>query len=174
MFGPPSPAEIRAYRDRTGCTATQAADHFYPSAVDEERDRAIDRIKKIFKRDREPVRQSDPNRPAPTDAQLVEGPPRPPADYNTARLDRPAFLEWELSELIADLTWVRSAGMVGRIAALDARVAEVRLQLDQARDAAGSNIEEDATPEDIAAEIRKRQKLIDELTEARDRRERHL
>lgn len=85
-----------------------------------------------------------------------------------------AFLEWQLAEDIADLTWARASGMIGRVAALDARVSEVRLQLDQARDAAGSTVELDANPDQIAAEIAKRQKLIDELTAARQRRERTL
>lgn len=160
--------------ERSNRTAEDAVDRWWPTAPD--RSRVLARVRQWVSRARRRTAgaEASPATASVAGAKVVEGPPRPEADYERAKLERALFLEWQLAELIADLTWVRQSGMVGRIAPLDARVAEVRLQLDQARDAAGSNIEEDATAEDIAAEIMRRQKLINELTEARDRRERQL
>lgn len=171
---PPNKAEILGYKARTGATATEIVDHFWAGQDDATRATAFQRVKKILQRDRAPARQSDPNRPAPTDASLVEGPARPAPDLVRAESKRAAFLTWQLSELLADLAWVRSAGMVGRIASLDARVSEVRQQLDAER-----GLDErpplERNPGAVAEAVERRQKRIAQLSEAaRAARERDL
>jgi hypothetical protein len=104
----------------------------------------------------------------------TKGPERPGADIERAGWDRVPFLTWQLSELLADLAWVRAAGVVGRISQLDGRVSEVRLQLDQARAAAGEAEDLDETPETIARRLKEREKQLNELEAARTRRERNL
>lgn len=173
-MGIPSPAEIRAYRDRTGCSVVEAADHFYPGASEDDRPRAIDRIKKIFKRSAPPQqRQHDANRP-PSDGSVVDGLPRPAADYERARLDRVAFLEWHLAESLADLAWVRASGLVGRIPAMASQVVDARSQLDLARGDAGRKVPLDRNPGAVASEVERRQKRIAQLVAAQRAKERDL
>lgn len=79
-----------------------------------------------------------------------------------------AFLEWQLGEVVRDLEAVREAGQLGRVAALDARVSEVRSELDDARGEAGRSVRIDRSPVAVAAEVRARQAEMDRLLRARE------
>lgn len=163
---------------RTGRGASEAVDHFWPGAVDGERSRVAARVRKWAQLARAgvPARQAaaeedaDPPARGPTPAAAGD---RPPPDYDTVRLDRIPFLEWQLAELIADLRWSRNHGVVGKVAALDTRISEVRQHLDQARSDAGSQVKLDRNPAAVAAEVERRKKRIAELA-GRAGRERDL
>lgn len=144
--------------ERPNRTAEDAVDRWWPDAVD--RPRVLARVRQWMSR----ARRAAAGAPA-TDDPEAEGPPRPPADYETARLERIEFLEWHLAELIADLTWVRQSGMVGRIATLAAQVSEVRQDLDTAR---GANrvVQLVRSPVAVAEAVELRAKRIAELAAA--------
>lgn len=175
MTTEPGRAEVNGWRVRTGATASEAVDKYWPGAEGKLRVTLLNRVRKWAQLDREtggpaPSRSQDPqpaaNRaPPPTDASTVEGPPRPPPDYDRAGLERVAFLEWHLAELLADLAWVRAAGMVGRIGQLASQVSEVRRDLDVAR-GQGKPVELDRNPAAVTEEVERRDKRIRHLAAA--------
>ena len=111
--------------------------------------------------DEEPERA--PSGPPASNASVVEGPPRPLPRLELARMERIPFLEWQLSEIAADLEWVRASGLVGRVQGLDHRLSVVAEQLFQARKEAGHVVIIDKDPAAIAEQILKRQEKLEAL-----------
>lgn len=115
---------------------------------------------------------SEPARPTPAP------PPedrrdRPEPDLVHARLDRLAFLEWQLSELLADLEWARRCRAIREIRGLNAEVTSVRQELDMARAETVKVVELDRSPAAVAAEVERRRKAL-EILAAAGRKERTL
>lgn len=156
-----------------GRSAEDVVDRWFKGEPD--RSKALARVRQRISRSKRAAGEGSSGAGGgPTEDPIAEGPPRPEPDTIRPALSRPEFLAWELSELLADLAWVRAAGLVGRVAQLDARVAEVRLQLDHARADQGEGEDLDERPEVIAKRMREREKLLNELTAAGERRDRNL
>lgn len=163
-------AEILAYRERTGASVTDLVDHFAPSLVGPDREREFERIKKMVQRGAGTTRQPQdrPNRD--DDAGGPVAIAVETRHYDPGKLERIPFLEWQLASLVASYEAVLAAGVVGRVAALDSRISEVRQHLDAARGEAGRAVTLDRTPDAVAEEVERRAKRIRELAaRARER-----
>lgn len=111
---------------------------------------------------------------APEPADGSDRPDRPEPDLVHARLDRLAFLEWQLSELLADLEWARRCRAIREIRGLNAEVTSVRQELDLARAETVKVVELDRSPAAVAAEVERRRKALKILAAAAGRKERTL
>lgn len=170
-MGDPSPDEVLAWLARTGGKPAEAVAHFWPQASDAERKRRGSTVRSWLLRAR---RSADPPSP-PRQARVVpaddplggeEGAadvPRPAPDHAGARLERVPFLERQLAELLADLEWSRLLVRIDQVSRLDARVSEVRLQLDEARAERGRVRTIERSPAVVADEMVTRQKMIEAL-----------
>lgn len=173
--GEPGKSEVLGWMARLGRTAADAADHFWPNVEGAERTRVVARIRKWAQLARDAGDPSAPPAATPSSNRPDQGdgdmPTRPDPDYDTARLGRVDFLERQLAELLADLAWVRAGGLVGRVASLDARVSDVRNQLDAARQEGGRVVTLDRSPAAVADEVERRAKRIRELAARASERE---
>lgn len=186
MKAEPSKGEVLGWMRRTGRTAAEAIDEFWPGSEGAERTRVGARIRKWGQLARAagspdaPPSQSagismTPNRDEPGGDPAI--PARPAPDYETARLDRVTFLELFLAEAVADIAWVRGAGLVGRIAQLVALAMNIRQELDAARGEQGRVVQLERSPGAVAVEVEKRKKALEILAAAQARaveRERDL
>lgn len=177
----PTAAEVLAWMSRTGRTPADAVDQFWPGVGDDERARVRAKVRQWASRARRsgqpgapppvsaPVRGANRDDDEPTDERrpLVEVEDR---HYDAARMARIPFLERQLARQEAVIEAVLREGLVGRFAPLDARLSEVRHQLDQERREAGTQVTLDRSPAAVADEVERRAKRIRELaSRARDR-----
>lgn len=180
-------AELLGWMALRNASASDAVAHFFPALVGPERSRLCARLRQWALRARQagsavaPRVQQEPARPAASPnrdddrpRQVDVAPDRPPADVARPQLARAAFLEWQLGELLADLAWARAQGNLRAVQGIDARVSEVRQQLDDARLAAGAVVRIERDPATVAAEAQKQRRALELLAAAKARKERDL
>lgn len=169
----PTRADVVAWLTSTGAGAAAAVDHHWPGVPPEERARLEARVRQWAVR----ARRGEGATPEGRKPERIRGDDedgggrrvhRPPRRDDLVGADRIGFLEWQLGELIRDLEGAREAGLIRIVAGLDARVSEVRSELDDARGEAGRAVRLDRSPAAVAAAVRARQQELDRLTRARD------
>lgn len=170
----PTPAEVLAWMARTGRTAADAADHFWGDVTGDERARLVGRIRQWASRARKAGNPAAPPAFAPSAAphsasnrEAEADVTRPPPDFETARLGRVEFLERMLADTLADLAYVRAAGLVakpGLVAPMTGQALEIRGQLDQAKQDSGRAVSLERSPSAVADEVQRRAKRIAELS----------
>lgn len=151
---------------RTGLGAAEAVDHFWPGADPDTRGKLAAKFRVWKQRAGSEPRQRTPNVPqgeddAPPPTRIVVD----DSHSEPGRLERVAFLEWQLSRLVATMDAVMASGNVGRVAQVDARISEVRQHLDVAR-STGKPVALDRNPATVTEEVERRDKRIRHLAQA--------
>lgn len=146
-----------------GSTAADAVDHFWPAATGHERSRRLGLVRQWLFRV-----QHGPSGTAPAPAPADGPAPAPPSVDEFASLPRVERLRRQLAALWADLASARARDDGSRIAALDARVERIGKLLDQALAEAGASGDArlDRSPVEVAAQIDRRERVLELLRRA--------
>lgn len=160
VTGEPEREEVLGWIRRTGGTAADAVEHFFPGISPESKVRLSARYRKWIERAKA---SPAPNAtPSPQGAQQrAPALARPAPRLDLARMAPLDRLEWQVSELGADLELARQVGDYRTALQIDAQLAERAAELDATRARQAKVLRLDRTAGSVAAELKKKAAAIE-------------
>lgn len=163
----PTRPEVVAWLERTGRSVADAVTHFWGPQDAKTRERNYERVKKWAQRARKASAKGETApKPAPAPRPAAPPPGSAPSSPSAQRaeaaaaLGRVPFLQRQLVQLLQDMESARHGGDLRAIPQLDKRVAEVRVELDQAIELERQVVRLDRTATAIALELERRAPAI--------------
>lgn len=166
----PTRLEVLAWLERTGRSVADAVTHFWGPQDAKTRERNYERVKKWAQRARKAATKGETTpKPASTPRPAAAAAPPPAGSGSSpsaqraeaaAALGRVPFLQRQLVQLLQDMESARHGGDLRAIPQLDKRVAEVRVELDQAIELERQVVRLDRTATAIALELERRAEAI--------------
>lgn len=167
----PGRAEVLGWMARTGGGPAEAVEHFFPGISPEDKERMRSRFKQWSARDRKRAENGPAPAPSPQGAQQrAPALARPAPRLDLARMAPLERLEWQVSELGADLELARQLGDYRTALQIDAQLAERAAELDATRARQAKVLRLDRTAGSVAAELKKKAAAIELRAEMERRR----